>query len=171
MGHGRNHIVNEAQKTAIMNILERWVFLSIGSVSLASPLMLGLAIGLITAAGTIWHHSPGPFAAGIVALLVPVAIVIAVVPIAYGRRKLWPLLATLPTTEERITFREQSETTARTVSGVVLGLGLGLGVLMTLVGIISVIYEQWVFFGYIFGFGVALSTHCVWLIALRKRRR
>jgi len=26
-GDGRNHIVNEAQKTAVINILERWVLL------------------------------------------------------------------------------------------------------------------------------------------------
>jgi len=171
MGDGRNHIVNEAQKTAIMNILERWVFLIIFSVSLAFPLMLGLAIGLITAVAAIWHASPGSFAVGIVVLLVLVGVVIVVVPIAYARRKLRPLLATLPTTEERITFRERSETAARTVSGVRLGLGLGLGVLMMFVGIMSVIYEQRVFFGYIFGFGIAFSAYCVWLIALRRRRR
>jgi hypothetical protein len=47
-GDGRNHIVNEAQKTAIINILERWVLLVLFLVLLAFPLMM--AVGVIVIA-------------------------------------------------------------------------------------------------------------------------
>jgi hypothetical protein len=61
-GDGRNRIVNEAQKTAIMNILERWALLRIG-LSLAFPLMVPVGVIVIAQVAAIWHPSPGQAAA------------------------------------------------------------------------------------------------------------
>ena len=153
IGDGRNHLVNEAQKTAIMNILERWVLLFI-LVSLAVPLMLELAIGLIAAVAAIWHPS-----------ISEVTAVVFILAIAYARRKLRLLLATLPTTEERITFREQTEMMARNLPGALLGVGFGLGVTMIVFSITEK-HEPALWFA----MGTVLIAHFVWLIVLRKRK-
>lgn len=172
-GDGRNHIVNEAQKTAIVNILERWVLLVIFWTLLAFPLMLAVGVIVIAQVAAIWHPSPGQAAGEILAWFVLVGVVIVFVPIAYARRRLRPLLATLPTTEERITFRERSETAARKASGALLGLGLGMGCLMIVLSIIAAIYGNerlpsllaW------FAIGAAATVNFGWLIILRKRAR
>ena len=109
--------------------------------ALALPLMLG-ALGLIAAANAaIWHPSSGQVIAELVTLVVLVGVVFVVAAIAYPRRKLRPLLAALPTTEERITYRQQTETIARNLPRAMLGVGLGFGVLITLLSTMSSIYE------------------------------
>jgi hypothetical protein len=165
--------VNEAQKTAIINILERWVLLVISWTLLAFPLMMALGVIVIAQAAAIWHPSSGQAAGEVLAWFVVVGVVIVFVPIAYARRRFRPLLATLPTTEERITFRERSETAARKASGVVLGLGLGMGCLMIVLSIIVAIYGHerpllplvW------FAIGATATVNFGWLIILRKRTR
>jgi len=170
-GDGRNHIVNEAQKTAIMNILERWVLLRIFLALLAFPLMMAGVI-VIAQVAAIWHPSPGKAAGEVLAWCVLAGVVIVFVLIAYVRRRLRPLLATLPTTDERITFREQSETAARKAPGVLLGLGLVLGVLWTVFSISEAISEQRLLLAAVwFAIGAAATANFGWLIILRKRRR
>jgi hypothetical protein len=170
-GGYRNRLVNEAQKAEIMNILERWVLLVLLLVLLALPLM---AVGLIVIAqvAAIWHPSPGQAAGEVLAWLVLAPVVIVFVLVAYPRRRLRPLLATLPTTDERITFREQSETAARKAPGVLLGLGLVLGVLWTVFSVIEAISEQRLLRAAVwFAIGAAATANFGWLIILRKRRR
>jgi hypothetical protein len=137
-GDGRNHIVNEAQKTAIINLLERWVLLVLLLVLLAVPLMVAVGVIVIAQVAAIWHPSPGQAAGEVLAWFILAGVVFAL--IAYARRRLRPLLATLPTTEERITFRARSETAARKTSGAVLGLGLGVGCLTIVFSIMVAIY-------------------------------
>jgi hypothetical protein len=173
-GDGRNHIVNEAQKTAIINILERWVLLVLLLVLLALPLMMAVGVIVIAQVAAIWHPSPGEAAGEVLAWFVLAAVVIAFVLIAYARRRLRPLLATLPTTAERITFRERSETAARKTSGAVLGLGLGVGWLTIVFSILVAIYghEQPRLHAVVwFAIGAAYTARIGWLIILRKRMR
>jgi MFS family permease len=170
MGGDRNRLVNEAQKVEIMAILQRWRLLMMIFAALAVPLMAGLAVGLIAAehAGS-WRPSPGQVVAEVVTLVVLVGVVFVVVAIAYPRRKLRPLLAALPTTEERITYREQTEAIARNLPTAMLGVGLGFGVLITLFNAISAVYEHRLF-PHAFGlaFGAVFIAYFVWLIVLHK---
>jgi hypothetical protein len=149
-GGYRNRLVNEAQKAEIINILERWVLLSLFLALLAFPLMAVGAIVIAQVAGEV------------LAWLVLVGVVIVVVPIAYARRRLRPLLAILPTTEERITLK---------TSGVVLGLGLIFPVLLTVFKTIEAISEQRLLHAAVwFAIGAA-ATYFGWLIIPRKRTR
>jgi hypothetical protein len=151
-GGYRNRLVNEAQKAEIINILERWVLLSLFLALLAFPVM---AVGAIVIAQV---------AREVLAWLVLVGVVIVVVPIAYARRRLRPFLAILPTTEERITFREPS--------GVVLGLVLVFPVLLTVFKTIEAISEQRLLHAAVwFAIGAAATAYFGWLIILRKRAR
>jgi hypothetical protein len=104
-GDGRNHLVNEAQKAEIMAILQRSRLMIVIFAALGSPLMAGLVIGRLIA-------TDAPFWVSLT-LIVLFSVVFAFAAISYRRRKLRPLLAALPTTQERITYREQIETTAR----------------------------------------------------------
>jgi hypothetical protein len=172
-GDGRNHIVNEAQKTAIINILERWVLLVLFLVLLAFPLMMAVGVIVIAQVAAIWHPSQGLAAGEVLAWFILVGVVIVFVLIAYARRRLRPLLATLPTTEERITFRERMDTAALTTSGAMLSLGLGGGWLMIVFSIIVAIYghEQRLLHAAVyFAIGAATMANFGWLI-LRKRTR
>jgi hypothetical protein len=174
MGGGyRNRLVNEAQKAEIINILERWKLLVIFWTFVAFPLMLAVGVIVIAQVAAIWHPSPGQAAGEVQAWLVLVGVVIVFVPIAHARRRLRPLLATLPTTEERITFRERSETAARKASGALLGLGLGMGCLMIVLSIIAAIYghERLLSLLVWFAIGAAATVNFGWLIILRKRTR
>jgi len=169
MGDGRNRLVNEAQKAEIINILERWKLLVLFLVLLA---LMAVGVIVIALVARVWHPSPGQAGREVLPWLVLAGVVIVVVPIAYARRWLRPLLATLPTTEERITFRERSETAARKTPGVLLGLGLVLGVLWTVFSVIEAISEQRPFSAaWWFAYGAAATAYFGWLIILRKRTR
>jgi hypothetical protein len=143
-------------------------------VLLAFPLMMAVGVIVIALVARVWHPSPGQAAGEVLAWFVLAAVVIVFVLKAYARRRLRPLLATLPTTEERITFRERIETAARTTSGAVLGLGLGAGWLMIVFSIMVAIYghEQRLLHAAVyFAIGAAATASVGWLIILRKRTR
>ena len=90
--------------------------------------------------------------------------------IGYRRRKLRPLLAALPTTAERITFRERMETTARNLPRALLGVGLGLGLLTLLFNTLAAVYEPRFPSGSLFVLGITITAYFAWLIVLRIRR-
>ncbi len=150
------------------------MLLVIFSVLLAFPLMMAVGVIVIAQVAAIWHPSPAHVAGEVLAWFVLTGGVVVFVLFAYVRRRLQPLLATLPTTEERITFRERSETAARKASGTVLGLGLGVGCLTIVFSIVAAIYghEQPLLRAAVwFAIGAAATANFGWLIVLRKRAR
>jgi hypothetical protein len=148
--------VNEAQKAEIMAILERSRLMIVIFAVLGLPLM----IGLIAAHSPFWLS---------LTLIVLFGVVFAFAAIFSRRRKLRPLLAALPTTQERITYRERIETTARNLPRATLGVGLACGVLGTLFATTAAILDQRMFpFAIQFTIGAVLIAYYVWLIVLRK---
>jgi hypothetical protein len=97
---------------------------------------------------------------------------------AHLMRPLQPLLATLPRTEQRITFFEQVHTIAKTVSAKVLVVGVVAGIVAMIassMAVIGVIYEgRWgftlVWASVMFVWGGLLTAYFAWLITVRKRR-
>jgi hypothetical protein len=123
--------------------------------------MTGSGIGLVAAAHAPLWLSLTP--------IVLFGIVFALATIGYRRRKLRPLLAALPTTEERITYRERIDTIARNLPRAMLGVGSGLGVLAMLFSVSASIYEQRFVAAYTFAFSAMITAYFVWLTVLRRR--
>ena len=179
IGRPRYYLVNEAQKAEIATVLRRerrWMLglLAIFFLTLAA-FGAGLAVGIA-------HGHGGRVLSGLsigigTSLLVLVMIVTFAWLHAYVMRPLQPLLATLPRTEQRITFFEQVHAIAKAVSAKVLVVGVVAGIVAMIassMAVIGVIYEgRWGFtlvWGLImFVWGGLLTVYFAWLIAIRKR--
>jgi hypothetical protein len=109
----RCYLVNDAQKAALLGCLGRWKALNVAIV---------LIIGLITGGlFMVLSANPGYYRIAFVwtALIVPLLLV----PYLYLSRRLAPLTATLPTTDQRITKMEQMNNSARNVAAPIIWLG------------------------------------------------
>jgi hypothetical protein len=173
LGHTQSYLVNEAQKTQIVAVLWRQRIMML----CALPICMALG-GVFGRSVAMWYLTPGADAVPAGGLALMLALLLGVVPVGYARNRLRPLLATLQTTDQGISIREQIDTIARRLSARVILIGLFYGLGMVLGGIIMVsdaIQAQrppglpLTFYVFSVGAGVALTAYFAWLIVLRTR--
>lgn len=173
IGQRQSYLVNAAQMAEIAAVLrdQRRLMIYMGVLCAVSGAAFGLLAG-------IWHLTPSDLFYGLLVLVALIMVAMAVVPTAYVRRRLGPLLATLQPTDLRIPFREQVESVARNISGKVIAIGIASGVLMivgNLMTLADAAYEgrrlgiMVVGNAIYFLVGGVLIAYFIWLIVLRNR--
>ncbi|HEV3372048.1 MAG TPA: hypothetical protein VG145_05830 [Xanthobacteraceae bacterium] len=174
-GLWRTYLVNEAQKEVLAAFVRRRQRLILGL--LAIYLMLGAAATVsFQALGGPPDLSPAQFATVVVVAMVGM-LMLALVPHVYLMRKIEPLLAELPRTDDQTTFHQQLFGVAAVISPVHLALG-GIGGFLiaasNVKGIADLIAQGaigselfWPGFGLLIGF--TLASYFAYLTVLRRR--
>jgi MFS family permease len=176
VGRSRSYFVNEAQKAEIVAVLRRQRLMMIG-------LMLGLAVvgagcGLLLGVAHGHGYAVSSLSIGIGTALFLVLIFAACLLLTvFALRPLQPLLATLPRTEERISFNERAERVARSVSAKIVAVGIICGPIVVISNALVVThsihqgrFEITALWNAIAGFGaLVLTAYFVWLGILRRR--
>jgi hypothetical protein len=186
-GWPRYYLVSEAQRAAILPYLGRWRLLLLISV-LAEVALLGLLIAFLNLApaaflrlvAPAFHFGIGIFAVGMFVLLMVLLAPLIAIPQIYLNRRLAPLLAGVPRTEQRIALGDQLPNIARSMSGKVLALGLVGGVCLmgaAIAGLIEAHSEgRWMnglWFPFLapFAMGAAVTSYFLYLLRLRSKQR
>jgi hypothetical protein len=186
-GWPRYYLVNQAQREAILPCMGRWRLLLMIAV-LAQLALVGLFVAFVNLApatflrlaAPAFRFGVGAFAVGTFVLLMAMIAPLIAIPQIYLNRKLAPLLAGSPRTEQRIALGDQLPKIAKSVSGKVLVLGLFGGVCLmgaAIAGLIDAHAEGRGIGGLLFpflppfAFGAAVTGYFVYLWRLRSRQR
>jgi hypothetical protein len=174
-GYWRTYLVNDAQKAVLAAFVRQRQRLILGL--LAIYLLLGFAATvLFQALGGPPDLSPGQFVTVVVAAMLGM-LMLALLPHIYLMRKIEPLLAELPRTDEQATFHQQLFGVAAVISPVHLALGGVGGFLIAasnVKGIADLIAQGavgselfWPGFGLLIG--LTLASYFTYLAVLRRR--
>jgi hypothetical protein len=174
-GFWRTYLVNDAQKAVLAAFVRQRQRLILGL--LAIYLLLGFAATvLFQALGGPPDLSPGQFVTVVVAAMLGM-LMLALLPHIYLMRKIEPLLAELPRTDEQATFHQQLFGVAAVISPVHLALGGVGGFLIAasnVKGIADLIAQGavgselfWPGFGLLIG--LTLASYFTYLAVLRRR--
>ena len=128
----RYYLVNDVQKAAITPYLRRWRLLMMAMAIAMVPLMI---VAMIVMQGSLHYPRGLSIAVGSALVLIPLLLV----PHVYLLGVLRPLLARLPRTAQRFTWRDQFERTAIAAPKKMLVVGGAGGILMILGGLIGLI--------------------------------
>ena len=120
-GHWRSYLVNEDQREMLAGHLRQRQRLVLRLLAIYMLFALGLTM-LFASSGTAPDPATGGFF-GIVALAMLGMLALALLPHLYLMRKIQPLLAQLPRTDDRATLHEQLFGVAAVISNVHLTMG------------------------------------------------
>jgi hypothetical protein len=175
-GHWRTYLVNDAQKEVIAAHLRRRQRLVLWL--LASYLLIAFAatVAFQSSSGGTPDVSTGGFLA-IVAVALLGMLMLALVPHVYLRRKIKPVLAELPRTDDQATLHQQLFGVAAVISPVHLALG-GVGGFLIAASNVKSIADMlaqgatgsellWSLFGLLIG--VLLASYFAYLTILRRK--
>jgi hypothetical protein len=126
----RTYLVNDAERTAIAACIRRRQKLMLVLLAVLFPVMFGLIALLM-----LVFHLPSPLVITLVSVLILVPLI--GIPHLCLVRCLAPLLAGLPRTDQRITWREQFARSADAVPPTVLKVGLASAALMLLASVVG----------------------------------
>jgi hypothetical protein len=138
-GHWRHYLVNEAQKELLAAHLRQRQRLVLRLLAVYVLIALGLTM-LFEWSGTTPDPTTGAFF-GIVALAMLGMLALALLPHVYLMRKIQPLLAQLPRTDDRATLHEQLFGVAAVISNVHLLMG-GVGGFLIALSNVKTIVES-----------------------------
>ena len=131
----RYYLVSEEKKAEISQVLGRWRRLF----ALCLAICLSFCFAIPAFLPMLFKLWPGIAALGLpvfIPLIILVCSTPVVAPQAYLTRRLRPLLADAPRTNERITVRHQLATAATSLSGKLLAVGLVAGLIATAAGLL-----------------------------------
>jgi hypothetical protein len=131
----RYYLVSEEKKAEISQVLGRWRRLFVLCVAICLPFCFAIS-AVLPMLFKLWPGIAGLGLPVFMPLIVLVCSTPVVVPQAYLTRRLGPLLADAPRTNERITVRHQLATAATSLSGKLLAVGLVPGLIMMAAGLL-----------------------------------
>jgi hypothetical protein len=173
-GHWRSYLVNDAQKEMLAAHLRQRQRLILWVMAIYLTIALGFTLAF-QSSGPPDTTRPGFF--GVVALIMVVMLGLALTPHFYVMRKMGPLLAQLPRTDDRATLHEQLFGVAAVISKVHLAMG-GVGGVLIAIANIKTIVEAfldgsagsqliWSAFGLLIG--VLMAAYFAYLAILKRR--
>jgi hypothetical protein len=173
-GRWRHYLVNEAQKEMLAAHLRQRQRLILWLMAIYLLIALGVTI-LFQSSGAPDTSTSGFL--GVVALTMMAMLALALMPHFYLMRKIAPLLAQLPRTDDRATLHEQLFGVAAVISNVHLAMGGVGGVLIAIANIKTIVEELsegragsqllWPAIGLLVG--VLMASYFAYLAILKRR--
>ena len=173
-GHWRSYLVNEAQKEILAAHLRQRQRLILWLMAVYLLIALGFTI-LFQSSGAPDTSTSGFLAVVVLSMVGMLAL--ALVPHLYLMRKIEPLLAQLPRTDDRATLHEQLFGVAAVISNVHLALGGVGGVLIAIANIKTIVEElsggnpgsqlTWSAIGLLIG--VLMASYFAYLAILKRK--